>query len=231
MVGATIAAVFIGVVMLFVNFPVGVIIWVIWAIAYQQIENYLIQPQIQKRAVQVEPFIVLVAVLFGSTLFGVLGAILAIPAAATLQIVWREWRDYRRETLPSRSTGAAADAARAGHLSPGPSALAWADGHRGEPAAVGIAEIEAAARTIARPRPRRRRCCRRARSPTAPAVPVAFKAENLQRTGSFKTRGALNKVAALSADELGRGLVAASAGNHAQAVAVAARSRERGRWW
>ena len=98
-VGATIAAVFIGVVMLFVNFPVGVIIWAVWAIAYQQIENYLIQPQIQKRAVQVEPFIVLVAVLFGSTLFGVLGAILAIPTAATLQIAWREWRDYRRETL------------------------------------------------------------------------------------------------------------------------------------
>jgi predicted PurR-regulated permease PerM len=98
-VGATIAAVFIGVVMLFVNFPVGVIIWVIWAIAYQQIENYLIQPQIQKRAVQVEPFIVLVAVLFGSTLFGVIGAILAIPTAATIQIAWREYRDYRRETL------------------------------------------------------------------------------------------------------------------------------------
>jgi predicted PurR-regulated permease PerM len=98
-VGATIAAVFIGVVMLFVNFPIGVIVWAIWAIAYQQIENYLIQPQIQKRAVKVEPFIVLVAVLFGSTLFGVIGAILAIPAAATLQIGWREYRDYRRETI------------------------------------------------------------------------------------------------------------------------------------
>ena len=98
-VGATIAAVLIALVMLFVNFPVGVIIWVIWAIAYQQIENYVIQPQIQKRAVSVEPFIVLVAVLFGSTLFGVLGAVLAIPTAATLQIAWREWRDYRRETI------------------------------------------------------------------------------------------------------------------------------------
>ncbi len=98
-VGATIAAVLIGVVMLFVNFPVGVIIWVIWAIAYQQIENYVIQPQIQRRAVQVEPFVVLVAVLFGSTLFGILGAVLAIPTAATLQIVYREYRDYRRETL------------------------------------------------------------------------------------------------------------------------------------
>ena len=75
------------------------IVWVVWAVLYQQIENYLIQPQIQKRAVQVEPFVVLVAVLFGSTLFGVLGAVLAIPAAATLQIVWREYRDYRRESL------------------------------------------------------------------------------------------------------------------------------------
>jgi predicted PurR-regulated permease PerM len=98
-VGATIAAVLIAIVMIFVNFPVGLIIWVIWAIAYQQIENYVIQPQIQRRAVAVEGFVVIVAVLFGSTLFGILGAILAIPAAATLQIVWREYRDYRRETL------------------------------------------------------------------------------------------------------------------------------------
>jgi predicted PurR-regulated permease PerM len=97
-VGATIAAVLIAIVMIFVDWPVGLIIWVIWAIAYQQIENYVIQPQIQRRAVEVEPFIVLVAVLFGTTLFGILGALVAIPTAATLQIVWREYRDYRRET-------------------------------------------------------------------------------------------------------------------------------------
>ena len=71
----------------------------VFAVVYQQVENYLIQPQIQQRAVQVEAFVVLVAVLFGSTLFGVLGAVLAIPAAATLQISWREYRDYRRESL------------------------------------------------------------------------------------------------------------------------------------
>ncbi len=98
-VGATIAAVLIAVVMLFVNFPIGLIAWVIFAILYQQFENYVIQPQIQRRAVEVEPFVILVAVLFGSTLFGVLGAILAIPVAASLQIIWREWRDYRRETM------------------------------------------------------------------------------------------------------------------------------------
>jgi predicted PurR-regulated permease PerM len=99
-VGATIAAVIVAIVMLFVNFPVGLIIWVIWAIAYQQIENYVIQPQIQRRAVAVEPFVVLVAVLFGSTLFGVIGAILAIPAAASIQIAIREYVDYRRATEP-----------------------------------------------------------------------------------------------------------------------------------
>ena len=56
-------------------------------------------------------------------------------------------------------------------------------------------------------------------------APVRLKAENLQRTGSFKLRGAQNRIAALSDDELAAGVVAASAGNHAQAVAVAARSR------
>jgi threonine dehydratase len=53
--------------------------------------------------------------------------------------------------------------------------------------------------------------------------PVCLKAENLQRTGSFKIRGAVNKVATLGPDERAAGVVAASAGNHGQAVAWAAR--------
>jgi threonine dehydratase len=52
---------------------------------------------------------------------------------------------------------------------------------------------------------------------------VWLKAENLQRTGSFKIRGAVNCIATLSDDERMAGVVAASAGNHAQAVAWAAR--------
>ena len=52
---------------------------------------------------------------------------------------------------------------------------------------------------------------------------VLFKLENLQRTGSFKLRGAYNRLRRLSAEELKRGVVAASAGNHAQGVALAAR--------
>jgi threonine dehydratase len=53
--------------------------------------------------------------------------------------------------------------------------------------------------------------------------PVWLKCENLQRTGSFKFRGAYTRLARLSAGERARGVVAASAGNHAQGVALAAR--------
>jgi threonine dehydratase len=53
--------------------------------------------------------------------------------------------------------------------------------------------------------------------------PVALKAENLQRTGSFKVRGAFNKISSLGDGVSAAGVVAASAGNHGQAVAWAAR--------
>jgi predicted PurR-regulated permease PerM len=99
LVGATLAAVLVAIVTLFVNFPVALIVWAIYSIAYQQVENYVIQPQIQRRAVSVEPFVVLVAVLFGGTLFGIVGALLAIPAAASIQIAIREWMAYRREVV------------------------------------------------------------------------------------------------------------------------------------
>lgn len=52
--------------------------------------------------------------------------------------------------------------------------------------------------------------------------PVFLKCENLQRAGSFKIRGAYTRMARLSDDEKARGVVAASAGNHAQGVALAA---------
>jgi threonine dehydratase len=52
--------------------------------------------------------------------------------------------------------------------------------------------------------------------------PVFLKCENLQRTGSFKARGAYVRISRLTADERSRGVVAASAGNHAQGVAFAA---------
>jgi predicted PurR-regulated permease PerM len=105
LVGATLGAVIVGLVTVFDGFPTITIIWAIWAIVYQQLENSVIQPQIQRRAVNVHPFVVLVAVLFGSTLFGILGALLAIPVAATLQITLREYLEYRREIRARRENG------------------------------------------------------------------------------------------------------------------------------
>ena len=95
LVGATVAAIVVGIVTAFVGFPTATIVWGIWAIVYQQVENNVIQPRIQSRAVDVQPFVVLVAVLFGSALFGVVGALLAVPVAASIQILIREVLRYR----------------------------------------------------------------------------------------------------------------------------------------
>ena len=51
---------------------------------------------------------------------------------------------------------------------------------------------------------------------------VFFKLENLQKTGSFKVRGALNKIMHLTEEEKANGVIASSAGNHAQGVALGA---------
>jgi predicted PurR-regulated permease PerM len=113
LVGATIAAVVVGIVTLFNDFPTDTIVWVVWAIVYQQVENSVIQPRIQGRALDVQPFVVLVAVLFGATLLGVIGALVALPVAASIQIAMREWLAYRREAgdptvpPPARPPGAA----------------------------------------------------------------------------------------------------------------------------
>jgi predicted PurR-regulated permease PerM len=97
LVGATIAAVLVGIVTAFNDFPTVTIIWVVWSIVYQQVENSVIQPRIQQRTIQVHPFVVMVSVLFGATLVGIVGALVAIPAAASIQIAIREWWDYRHD--------------------------------------------------------------------------------------------------------------------------------------
>lgn len=96
LVGATVGAFLVALVTLFTDFPTVTIIWVVFAIVYQQFENYVVQPRIQGRAVELDPFVIVVAALFGGTLLGVVGALLAIPVAASLQIGVREFLVYRR---------------------------------------------------------------------------------------------------------------------------------------
>ncbi|WP_344415107.1 threonine ammonia-lyase [Pseudonocardia ailaonensis] len=86
---------------------------------------------------------------------------------------------------------------------------------------VGLAEIRAARELLAGVTRATPVALSRALS-DAIGGPVWFKCENLQRTGSFKIRGAYTRLARLPESERARGVVAASAGNHAQGVALAA---------
>lgn len=99
LVGATIAAVIVGVVTLFYSFPVDTIIWVIVVVVYQQVENNVLSPIVYRRTVQVSGMLVLVSVLIGATLRGVIGALLAIPVAAAIQILVRDVRQQRQDRI------------------------------------------------------------------------------------------------------------------------------------
>ena len=96
LVGATIGAaiVFLGRA-LRLRPPPG-IIWVVFAIVYQQLENHLLQPVVYGRAVQLPAFAVLLAVLVGAKLAGVVGALGAIPAASAIQIIGADMLRQRR---------------------------------------------------------------------------------------------------------------------------------------
>jgi predicted PurR-regulated permease PerM len=99
LVGATIGGVIILLVTLFTDFPSATIIYAIFLIFYQQFENNVLQPFIFKRTVNVPPLAVIVAILAGSSVLGIVGALVAIPIAAALQIVIKEY--YSGETLVS----------------------------------------------------------------------------------------------------------------------------------
>lgn len=75
------------------SFPAGLIVWVLAFLAYQQLESHVIGPQIYKRTLRLHPLLAIVAVLAGASLMGILGALLAIPIAAMVQILIREYVD------------------------------------------------------------------------------------------------------------------------------------------
>ena len=91
LIGATIGGVIILLVTLFNDFPTTTLIYGAFLIFYQQVENNVLQPFIFKRTVNVPPLAVIVAILAGSSVLGVVGALVAIPIAAALQIVLKEY--------------------------------------------------------------------------------------------------------------------------------------------
>ena len=99
LVGSTIGGVLIGVVTLFGNFPTDTIVWVIYVIVYQQVENSVFQPMVYRRTVNLHPLAVITAILVGSSLLGVLGALVAIPIAAAIQIALKDLWQNRNSTV------------------------------------------------------------------------------------------------------------------------------------
>jgi predicted PurR-regulated permease PerM len=103
LVGATLGAI-VGVLAAFTqSVPDGIIVLVFFVV-YQQVENHLLQPLIFSRTVQLNPLTVLLAVLIAAQLAGLLGALLAIPAAGIIQIVVRDIWDTRRGRIKAEPT-------------------------------------------------------------------------------------------------------------------------------
>jgi predicted PurR-regulated permease PerM len=97
-IGATTAGIIIAIVALSVSVQ-ALIVFVIVIVVYQQIENYILQPTIIGKAAQVSGFTVLVSVLAFGALFGLIGAIIAVPIAAGIQIVVDELTAARRARI------------------------------------------------------------------------------------------------------------------------------------
>lgn len=103
LVGATLGAVpTVGVAFLH-SVPAG-IGTIVFFIVYQQFENHVLQVSIMSRTVDLNPLTVLISVLVGVELFGILGALLAIPAAGILQVIARDLYDERRGRLKPEPT-------------------------------------------------------------------------------------------------------------------------------
>ncbi len=96
--GATLAAIIVSTVILIETDWVRAVIVAGFFVAYQQLENHVLQPLVYGRTVELSPLAVLCAVLIGAELAGVIGALIAIPVAGSLMAVGREVVLYRRES-------------------------------------------------------------------------------------------------------------------------------------
>ena len=102
-IGATIAAIIVTLVTLIGSGPADAAIMLAVILVYQQAENYLIQPAVMRQAVELSGFATIAVVLVGGALLGVVGAILAVPVAASVKIVLHELTEGRRARMAALS--------------------------------------------------------------------------------------------------------------------------------
>ncbi len=108
--GATLAGILLGAVGFLTSVTAGIVM-VVFFVLYQQVENHVLQPLVYGRTVQLSPLVVLIAILIGTEVAGILGALAAIPVAGTVQILIVDWFEHRR--MRDEEGGPAAIAAEA----------------------------------------------------------------------------------------------------------------------
>jgi predicted PurR-regulated permease PerM len=105
LIGATLGAIVVGAATLPVNFPTATIVWIALIIIWQRFEDYVVQPLAYRRSVHVNPLVTIVSPLCGAAVFGILGVLVAIPTAAAIQIILREWWSARAVNDSRSETG------------------------------------------------------------------------------------------------------------------------------
>lgn len=114
LIGFTVGGLLVAIVAAIHGFPGTLLIWIALFLVYQQLQDRVIQPLFYKHAVQIHPAVAIIAVLAGAQLAGILGALLAIPTAASLGAIYDElWPAPDDATAPSEPeppAGAAAGA-------------------------------------------------------------------------------------------------------------------------
>lgn len=94
LVGATLGAVVVVLVALLTS-PFAALVMLVFFLIYQQVENHILQPIIYGRTVEISPLLVLISVLIGAAAGGIVGAIVAVPVFASLQIVVKDYANGR----------------------------------------------------------------------------------------------------------------------------------------
>ena len=103
LVGATLASIIVVATAYFTQGTTAAIIVFVVVMVYQQIENHVIQPIVYRHTVQIPSLVVLLAVLAGASVLGIVGALVAIPIAGTLQVVIRDLLEERAKRIADES--------------------------------------------------------------------------------------------------------------------------------
>jgi predicted PurR-regulated permease PerM len=107
--GATISGVIVILVALATEGWVIALIFGIYFLVYQQLENHILQPVVYRRTVAMSPVVVIIAVLIGADLAGVIGALIAIPIGGSLQVIASEALAGRRDRLAAEAAQSETD--------------------------------------------------------------------------------------------------------------------------